>query len=636
MKNLQFKIPYMIALTALFLLLPSPFVWIVKAAENDVETAGKIYEFERKSGYEISSSEAMGVTKNHNTLGVFLVSGDIAKASEEGDIPAYEIADNTQITLCYRYNDSMLTVPVEEWHLTEEDKKSVDGIYLDEKIKNGVIIVQTSLDRKKWTVNQIYTDVVQLTEGAYSEKTFMSNDIQLINGCYYRVIVAYKMERKVESTKLLFIDKPNYESKKYAEIYEFYAGYKKPEISGNSVNEKRYSLGTLVNTGKSNGYSGANKIEGDDLHYGWELGNFFVSGYTEKTEDQVFLKNVGDKITLWFNLKQDIDELNGSSTLKIIEDEDGYDQWFQTPKTNFGRGTLIIRYTDHEGVKSDPIIYENYLEGLSSAGADVKVRLFEEGDYEVALDYEVKNTKGIGQVCDYRISFDFKVRNGNCMVYPFDVNTKSELKDSSVTENGFYLDLARSRYLKIHITMAKWTKGADGYTQDIRYNRPAKDGDQYIDEGIYTIEVSNPSTGKSTEKRIYVGKDNVLKASMNTKNAGYTINEIAGLVEQGAVVQEDGAIVMPVVETVEETEPSEESELAEESDADDETLSGQTSDTVNAIKTVVPEDMVSNVFEMSEIPKEVNKEKNTYLLLAMCLALIAGILFIVKKYRKNH
>ena len=63
---------------------------------------------------------------------------------------------------------------------------------------------------------------------------------------------------------------PNYEYKKYAEVYEFYAGYKRPETSGGLVNEKRYSLGTLVNAGKSNGYSGSNKIDGEDLHYGWE------------------------------------------------------------------------------------------------------------------------------------------------------------------------------------------------------------------------------------------------------------------------------------------------------------------------------------------------------------------------------
>lgn len=200
--------------------------------------------------------------------------------------------------------------------------------------------------------------------------------------------------------------------------------------------------------------------------------------------------------------------LNGNKDLKIERDKDGYDQQFQTPKTDFGHGTLIIRYTNHEGIKSDPIIYENYLEALTSARADVRVKLFEEGDYEVALDYKVKNSKGLGKICDYRISFNFKVRNGNCMVYPFDVVTKSELTDSAVTENGFYLDLARSRYLKINVIMARWSRGANGYTQDIRYNRPAKNGDTYTDEGIYTIEVSNPSTGKSTEKKIYVGSDN--------------------------------------------------------------------------------------------------------------------------------
>ena len=43
------------------------------------------------------------------------------------------------------------------------------------------------------------------------------------------------------------------------------------------------------------------------------LGNFFVSGYTDKVTDTngnvVFLKNDGDKVTLWFKLEQDINRL---------------------------------------------------------------------------------------------------------------------------------------------------------------------------------------------------------------------------------------------------------------------------------------------------------------------------------------
>ena len=122
-------------------------------------------------------------------------------------------------------------------------------------------------------------------------------------------------------------------------------------------------------------------IDDEDPHYGWDLGNFFVSGYTQKTEDGngnfVFLKNVGDKVTLWFNLKQDIDCLDGNEKLSISRDKDGFDQYFETAKTDFGRGTLIVRYTDYEGVSHEPQIYTNYLEANLSPGADTVVQLFE-------------------------------------------------------------------------------------------------------------------------------------------------------------------------------------------------------------------------------------------------------------------
>ena len=38
-------------------------------------------------------------------------------------------------------------------------------------------------------------------------------------------------------------------------------------------------------------------------------------------------------------------------------------------------------------------------------GADTRVYLFEEGDYEVALDYEIVNTRGINTYKNYRIFF---------------------------------------------------------------------------------------------------------------------------------------------------------------------------------------------------------------------------------------
>lgn len=307
-----------------------------------------------------------------------------------------------------------------------------------------------------------------------------------------------------------------------------------------------------------------------DPHYGWQIGEFFVSGYTRDTKDDegtiVFLKNLGDQITLWFNLKQDIDALNGDSILSINEDSNGYDQYFQTAKTNMGRGTLIIRYTDEKGIKHDPEIYTNYLAANATTGADTVVKLFEEGDYEVALDYEVKKAprkvfsiEVVPEYTNYRIFFAFKVRNGNCMVYPFDVANGAELTDEAITPNGFRLDMAKSRYLNIDVTRAVVTMGANGYVEDVRFNRPAKDGDQYTDEGIYTFSVKNLYTGESTTKKIYVGNTGYMRALSLNK---MTVSDLNYLVSQGGTIEDDGTIKMPPSPTEPETTESESEETS--------------------------------------------------------------------------
>ena len=273
-----------------------------------------------------------------------------------------------------------------------------------------------------------------------------------------------------------------------------------------------------MNTGKDNGYSKPAAINGKDRHFGWRLGRFFMSGFTRKTEDKadnpVFIKTLGDSITLWFDLEQDIDALDGNKQLIIGEDSNGYDQTMSVKKMNFGRGTLIIRHTDYQNEKSDPVIYTDYLLAKGTTAADTKVILAEEGDYEAVLDYEIQDND-VKHVLDkfgnYQIAFRFSVRNGNCMVYPFDIATGAELQNTSITEDGFYLDLARSRYLDIDVKRTELVETAAGIVEDERFNRPAKDGDRYTAEGIYTISVSNKYTGEKTTKTIFVGSDELLQ-----------------------------------------------------------------------------------------------------------------------------
>lgn len=317
----------------------------------------------------------------------------------------------------------------------------------------------------------------------------------------------------------------------------------------NTINLTKYYIGSVKATNK--GYSNVKNIDLKDKHFGWELGHFFINGYTSvingESENPVFLKTAGDTVALWFNLEQDIDNLNGNNSLVISEDINGYDEYFGVEKQNFSHGTLIIRHTDYQNLTKNSIVYTNYLSSHTITGVDTKVELFEEGDYEVALDYEIKyaprkiwDLEIIPEYYHYQIYFKFSVRNGNCMVYPFDTITKAELSNNSITENGFYLDFAKSYYLEVNIKKEVLNESADGLIEDIRFNKPAKEGDNYTDEGLYTIIVNNKYTGQQTEKKIYVGTNNILKAYATT---GLSIEKIKEEVAQGGKINDNGTII---------------------------------------------------------------------------------------------
>ena len=341
-----------------------------------------------------------------------------------------------------------------------------------------------------------------------------------------------------------------------------------------------YYLGSTVNAGTDDGYSKDGALTEKDPHYGWSLGRFYVTGFTniQREGNKVtFLKTAGDDIKLKFRLDQDIDQLNGDEALTINDDSNGYDQRFGITKsyTGFGRGTLIIRQTDYQNNESAPQVFVNYLDGVQK-DAETDVSSFAEGDYEVVLDYEIKKdarkTPGIGPIPsisilpeygNYTIRFSFSVRNGNTMVFLLDSETGSELTNSSVTENGFTVDFAKSRYLDIFVKRSVLSDNGQELV-DIRSNEPASDGKSYTDPGIYTISAVNPSTSQTTEKVIYVGNDPLLKCYTIT---GYSLEQIQDMLDQGATVAEVGSIVWPKSDNSDKTETGETAPQTKQNDS---------------------------------------------------------------------
>lgn len=275
--------------------------------------------------------------------------------------------------------------------------------------------------------------------------------------------------------------------------------------------------GSVFNTGKDNGYKERNQIEPDDPHFGWNLGRFMLSGFTEMSDDgeiPVFIKTPGKnhQLVLWFDLDQDIDCLNGNDKLLIADDINGKDIDLSIGESDFGRGALFIRHIDFRNSGSVQPYY-NYLAASETSTADTRVEIHEEGTYQVVLDYEIqdKDIKHLyNRINNYRIGFEFEVRNGSGMFYLFDLGTKSELEDYSIAPDGFRVDLAQSHSLSVDYVRKNINQS--GSALDVRKSAKAADGEAFDDGGYYEIKVTNRETGEVLIKHVFVGTSAELEA----------------------------------------------------------------------------------------------------------------------------
>lgn len=593
---------------------------VVYASNTSLPVSANVYDLGKDSHYVIGETSP----SNSASIGTLTVNGDVRTSSEVNSFPAYEVR-NGNASFTYKISSGVLDRAEKEWRIIDDKTKKVNNLTLDKKILSGALILQTSLDGVTWTEDVLMSDI--FGKETNTDSFYTTKDIQLQNGCYYRVIIAYKMERRQKDSKVLFVSTKNYEYKQVAEVYEFYAFCETDETSPNATPMKK--LGSKINTGKDNGYSGNEPIDKDDHHYGWDIGYFYVNGYTRETatvdQTPVFLKNVGDKVTLWFHLSEDINKLHGNELLTISEDTNGYDRTFEIDQTNFEHGTLIIQYTNAQGEAQKPIIYTDYLAANVRTGANTKVQLFEEGDYVVSLDYEIKSMGGVGNLVasytNYKIMFEFSIRNGNCMVYPFDSLTGAELADNAITENGFKLDMAKSKYLTIDVQHSVLVVGTDGYlTEDVRFNRPAKDGETYTSEGIYTFKVNNLYTGETTTKTIYIGASSYLRALSAT---GMSIAELNAEIEKGTIVHEDGTleVIAPIelesTETPAETDTEPTPPVTAEPDDD------------TPIETEEPAVDVSTDADANEEPQKMNI--TPFVIGAIAVVIIASVFAGIKR-----
>ena len=287
----------------------------------------------------------------------------------------------------------------------------------------------------------------------------------------------------------------------------------------NILAEEYHLKSQVITCGDNTGYINGTIPDKDDPHFGWNLGEFFLTGFTRITHNEdgsyTLLKTIGNEITLYYKLQQNIQSLNGDKYLTINADK-GYDRFFNIEKTNFGHGCLIIKHVDYRGHEKEPVKYFDFLKAKCSQNANTKVLLLEEGDYEIKLNYEIAkahigipftNKTIIPTYSNYYVYERIKIRNGECIVFPRDAQTGSELSNFAVTPNGFKLDLTQSHYLQLSV---KREILQNNELVDTRMNSAVSEEQIYTDEGFYTITAYNPETQISTTKFICVGLNPIL------------------------------------------------------------------------------------------------------------------------------
>ena len=367
------------------------FCFAVLAQEQGIP--GKAYVFGEKDHYEISTTKKYFQTDVPDiTFGRFFLRGHFT-LEEGAGLPTCLLSDG-DLSFYYSFAIEKLKEQEAEWVFSSDSGKTVDGISLPGSIGKGAVLIQTSRDQKDWVTRQVLTDAFA-SAGSLANPFFKTKALDPLNGMFYRVILAYKMEKTIQAKRFL-PDEKDY--LKYAEVYTFRVESAEPVADQQEKTHYYRERDVLSYCGnKPDRYSVSQPVEADNPHSGWDLGRYFVSGYQEESTDwegnQVYTLKEGEKLVLGFCLDQDINGIDGEENLNILEDEENSDVFYlpDVSKMDFGRGALFVCYTD-PSKKRHTTYYTNFLEGDALLHGKTGICLLEEGSYEVAMDYKVGKT----------------------------------------------------------------------------------------------------------------------------------------------------------------------------------------------------------------------------------------------------
>lgn len=192
-------------------------------AEKNYLVIGENYVLPDNSDYVLSEGEKVdNFFYGARSLGSLCVTGEIDKATTYNGFTAY--GTSGQVTIRYEYKGSYQHVDEDRWYVDNDGTGKVNsyglGAFLG--VGHGCIIVEKSDDGVNW--EKIKGPILNYFTGEKNqdESTIYSiPEYEIVNGCYYRVLVAYRFCRRSNHGFVWFLGE-SHEYKKCIELYSFY------------------------------------------------------------------------------------------------------------------------------------------------------------------------------------------------------------------------------------------------------------------------------------------------------------------------------------------------------------------------------------------------------------------------------
>lgn len=464
------------------------------------------------SAYQTSDSFSM--TSDHQngafvygktSMGTFHVSGSTNDFAEYKGVPAIGVESGI-LSFSYDFEGSYLEQSDTAWFIAEDSSKSVGEIKLDAKIKKGVLIVQKSNDRKAWT-DATNPEVDYFTAHPGNNEGFYTTDGEdLARGTFYRVIIAYKVQKKVGENRFIVKLSNKYDDSYCVEVYEFYACVNTATISLHSMaaDESTVSANrTCYETDGAFKFSGTTPVT--NLTHG--ATSVFDIGLTGQ-----FAQVPGDNGAQVYKLARGSVRVSFVYGGKMLSDSNKVWRIAKTSASKvdgakipatIGKGTLLVQYSKDGQDYTDlyppiPNVFEDNPRGIESL-----CELYEDGYYRIIVAYQTEQyswTNILGHEYMETMNnvevFSFQlIQEGfpgidlEAEGYSMTMLDKGEtLTNNATTTRGFIVD-----------------KLGTNYTVNIN-GQPVPDGHRIVENGRYDIEVITP-LNRTSRMTVYVYRD---------------------------------------------------------------------------------------------------------------------------------